>query len=83
MASRYSSEIIAVITAEEWDVAPAVTTLRVAIYGGIYEDTENPSGDAVHYQGRIKSDVILDKKIGVSFWNEESEIDFGFIDIAI
>jgi len=83
MASRYSSEILAVITADEWIVEPNETTLRMALYGGMYEDTENPSGTGVHYQGRIKSDVVLDKKIGVAFWGENSEIDFGYIDISV
>jgi len=55
----------------------------MAIYGGMYQDSDNPSGDYVHYQGRIKSDIILDKKIGVSFWNENSAIDFGYLDIAV
>lgn len=83
MASRYSSEILAVITALEWDFTPTVTTLRVALYGGMYDDTEDPSGLKQYYRGRIKSDVILDKKIGVVFWNEDSVIDFGFLDVAI
>lgn len=81
--ARYSSEIVAVITAVESDSAPSASTLRVALYGGMYDDTVNPSGPRVHYAGRIKSDVVLEKKIGVSFWNEDSEIDFGYLDIAI
>lgn len=81
--ARYSSEILAVITAVESDSAPSASTLRVALYGGMYDDTVNPSGPRVHYAGRIKSDVVLEKKIGVSFWNKDSEIDFGYLDIAI
>lgn len=83
MASRYSSEILAVITAVQQKSAPTETTLRMALYGGMYQDTENPSGDDVYYQGRIVADVILDKKIGVKFWGERSEIDFGYLDIAV
>lgn len=82
MARTYSSEIVAVITALEWDAAPTVSVLRFALYGGMYVDTENPSGPYVHYQGRIESDVILDKKIGTAFWKEDSGIDFGYIDIS-
>lgn len=83
MADRFSSEIVAVITATEWDTEPDETVLRIALYGGVYADTVNPTGPAVHYNGRIKSDVILRKRIGVSFWNEDSSIDFGYLDIAI
>lgn len=83
MASRYSSEVLAVITAEEQTSTSVESTLRIALFGGMYEDTESPSGPDVHYQGRIKSDVILDKKIGVVFWGESSEIDFGFLDVAV
>ena len=83
MASVHTSEILAVITATEWVTTPVDTVLYMAIYGGMYQDSDNLSGDYVHYQGRIKSDVILDKKIGVSFWNENSAIDFGYLDIAV
>lgn len=83
MASRYSSEILAVITAIEWISTPGETVLRMALYGGMYQDTENPTGDPIHYQGRIKGDVVFDRKIGVAFWEENSEIDFGYIDLAM
>ena len=83
MASVHTSEILAVITATEWVTTPTDTVLYMALYGGMYQDSDNLSGAYVHYQGRIKSDVVLDKKIGVSFWNENSEIDFGYLDIAV
>ena len=82
MAKTYSSEIAVVITALEWDVAPTLSIIRIALYGGMYVDTDNPSGPHVHYQGRIQSDVILDKKIGTAFWREDSGIDFGFLDVS-
>lgn len=83
VASRYSREILVVITAQEQKSSPTTSTLRVALYGGMYEDTESPSGPVVFYDGRIKSDIVLEKKIGVVFWGESSEIDFGYIDIAV
>lgn len=83
MANLFSSEIVAVIKAVEWDVEPTESVIRLALYGGMYSDTENPSGAKQHYSGRIKSDVVLEKKIGVVFWNEDSSIDFGYIDVAV
>ena len=83
MGSVHTSEILAVITATEWVTTPGDVVLYMAIYGGMYEDAVNPSGPDIHYDGRIKADIILDKKIGVSFWNENSAIDFGYLDIAV
>lgn len=83
MPKRYSSEILAVVTAVEWDDAPAATTIRIALYGGLYSDTIDPTGPAIHYQGRIKSDIIFDKQIGIEFWKKESSIEFGYLDIAL
>lgn len=83
MPDRYSSEILIVITATEWDVPPESQILLVALFGGMYQDTANPSGAAVHYDGRVKSDIILAKQIGLKFWGDKSKIDFGYIDIAV
>jgi hypothetical protein len=83
MVDRYSSEIIAVITALEWDNAPTSSVLRVALFGGMYDQPDNTSGIKVHYQGCIKSDILFKKQIGIEFWKEESSIDFGYLDIAL
>ncbi len=83
MPKRYSSEILVVITATESDNAPTLPLLRLALFGGMYQDTLNPSGLPIHYDGLIKSDIIFDKQIGLKFWEEDSGIDFGFIDIAV
>ncbi len=83
MVDRYSSEIIAIVKAVEWGVDPATPTLHVALYGGLYEDPDNPSNPRLHYQGRIKSDILFKKHIGNAFWKEESGIDFGVLDIAL
>lgn len=85
MASRYSAEILAVITGtvvSDNGLTLPTAPLRFALFGGVYPDTVNPGNPDLHYAGRIKSDVILDKKIGVVFWNEDSDIDFGYLDIA-
>jgi len=81
-SSRYSDEILAIVTALEWSTPPASSVLRVALYGGMYQDPANPSAEAVYYDGRIKSDLLLDRKIGVVFWKENSELDFGYLDLA-
>ena len=84
MVDRYTSEILAVVTATESDLQPSESVvLRLALYGGLYADTENPSGPDQHYLGRIKSDVVFNKKIGLRFWQEDSGIDFGHLDIAV
>jgi hypothetical protein len=83
MVNRYSSEIVVVITATEWDDTPSTTVLRFALYGGRYVDTVSPSGPKKHYQGAIKSDIVFKKQIGIEFWKESSAIDFGYIDVAI
>lgn len=83
MPKRYSSEILAVVTATEWDDPPTTSTIRLALYGGLYSDTINPSDPAIYYKGCIKSDIIFDKQIGIEFWQEESAIDFGYLDIAL
>lgn len=83
MVDRYSSEIVAVITALEWVEAPTTTTLRVALFGGMYLEPDNPTNPPSHYQGAIKSDVVFKKQIGIEFWKEESAIDFGYLDIAL
>ena len=82
MPERFSSEILVVVTATAADAEPATPILRVCLYGGMYQDTTNPSGLAVHYQGAVKSDINFSKQIGLKFWNDDSGIDFGFIDIA-
>jgi len=83
MVDRYSNEVIGVIKAIEGDGVPLTPTLHVALYGGMYEDPDNPSGPSLHYRGSIKSDIIFKKHIGIAFWKESSGIDFGFIDIAL
>ena len=83
MVDRYSSEIIGVVKALEWDDIPSSSTLRVALFGGLYNDPDNPSSAPLHYQGCIKSDVLFKKKIGIEFWKEKSGIDFGYLDIAL
>lgn len=83
MAERFSSEILVVVTALEWDNAPLVQVLKLALYGGMYQDTDNPSGTRVHYDGAIKSDILFGKQIGIEFWQEDSAIDFGYLDIAL
>ncbi len=80
---RYSSEVVAVITAQEYENAPTTPVLRCAVFGGMYDDPDNPSNPPTHYQGNIKSDVIFKKQIGIEFWREESAIDFGYLDIAM
>lgn len=81
--AKFSSEILVQFVAEEYDSTPSELTLRAALFGGMYPDAQNPSGADVHYKGRIKSDVILDKRIGCQFWGEDSSLDLGYIDIAI
>ena len=83
MSERFSNEILVVLTATEWDVVPASTVLRIALFGGMYEDTANPSGPRIHYDARVKSDIIFTKQIGLKFWADESGIDFGYVDCAI
>ena len=83
MADRYSSEVLVVITATEWDNAPTQQVLHIALYGGMYTDPDNPSGAPIHWRGCIKSDVVFKKQIGIEFWKESSAIDFGYLDIAL
>jgi hypothetical protein len=83
MVDRYSSEIVAVITALEWDEVPTTPVIRVALYGGQYYQPDNPTADKTHYEGRIKSDILFKKQIGIEFWKEESKIDFGYLDLAL
>lgn len=83
MPDRYASEILAVVTATEWDAVPSATTLRLALFGGMYVAPDNPTLDPVHYPGLIKSDIRFDKQIGIEFWREDSAIDFGYLDIAL
>ena len=37
----------------------------------------------MHYDGRVKSDIFFTKQIGLKFWEEDSGIDFGYIDTAV
>jgi hypothetical protein len=75
---------LAVVTATLSDVeTTAPTVLRLALFGGMYEDTVTTGGVDQHYLGRIKSDVVFNKKIGLRFWEEDSGIDFGYLDIAV
>jgi len=83
MADRYSSEILAVVTALEWDNVPTLSVLRVALFGGLYAEPDNPTNPASHYQGCIKSDILFKKQIGIEFWKEDSAIDFGYLDLAL
>ena len=83
MVERYSNEILVVVTATEWDDTPTSSVLRLALFGGMYEDILNPSGVRQHYRGLIKSDIVFDKRIGLAFWKEDSGIDFGYLDIAV
>ena len=83
MVDRYSSEILAVVTATEWDNAPSLSVLRLALFGGLYADPDNLTNPAIHYQGCIKSDILFKKQIGIEFWREDSAIDFGYLDIAL
>jgi len=83
MPEIYSSEILAVVTATEWDSPPTSPVLYLALFGGMYQDISNPSGTPIHYHGAIKSDIILAKQIGIEFWKEDSAIDFGYLDIAL
>ncbi len=81
MVDRYTSEILAVVTPITYQ-SGAPSVLRLGLFGGMYADTLNTGGPEQHYLGRIKSDVIFTKKIGVRFWGEKSGIDFGYLDIA-
>ncbi len=83
MVDRYSSEIVGVVKAVEWDVFPATPILRIALFGGMYEDPDDTGSLPLHYQGCIKSDVHFKKHIGIEFWKEKSGIDFGYLDIAL
>jgi hypothetical protein len=83
MADRYSSEIVAVVTALEWDSQPVSTVLRVALFGGMYYRPDDPSAPPTHYRGNIKSDILFKKQIGIEFWKDESAIDFGYLDLAL
>lgn len=83
MVNVASAEVLAVVTAQHYDATPTVTTLRVAIYGGIYDDPDNSSYAPVHYDGRIRSDLVVEKAIGLYVWNKKSSIDFGYLDIAV
>lgn len=78
---RYTSEVLVVMAVGYPSGPPA--PYYASLYGGMYTDPDNPSSDKIHYPARIKSDVNFSKRIGVGFWNEESSIDFGFIDLAV
>lgn len=83
MVDRYSSEIIGVVKAVEWDAVPSTPILRIALFGGMYEDPDDTGSLPLHYQGCIKSDILFKKHIGIEFWKERSGIDFGYLDIAL
>ncbi len=83
MPERYSSEILAIVKAQEWDSPPTQGTIRLAIFGGMYDDPDNLSGDQIFYDGKIKTDLIFKKQIGTEFWREKSGIEFGYLDIAL
>ena len=69
-----------VVSFLEPDAAPVPlsTPYNVSTHG-----YKSPTAPYYFAPPRLKSNVTFEKSIGVSYWNEQSSIDFGNIDISI